>query len=87
MGPGGRIRPHRLIADLNNTTINERMRGWGLERPGDGVATSFIEGDFDGLGSESEIEVRWAHKPRSSTKNKQNKFPELNSPFLNKNSG
>ncbi len=50
--PGGRIRPHCPIADLKNTTINERTRGWGLERPGDGVATSFIEGDFDGLGSE-----------------------------------
>jgi hypothetical protein len=52
MRPGGRIQPHRLIADLNNTTINERTWGWGLERSGDGVVTSFIEGDFDGLGSE-----------------------------------
>jgi hypothetical protein len=50
--PGGQIRPHRPVADLSNTTINKRTRGWGLGRPGDGVATSFIEGDFDGLGSE-----------------------------------
>ncbi len=27
-------------------TINERARGWGLKRPGDGVATSFLEVDF-----------------------------------------
>ena len=46
MRPGGRIRPHRPVADLNNTTINERTRGRGMERPGDGVATSFLEGDF-----------------------------------------
>ena len=37
LGRGGRIRPHRPIADVNNTTINERMRGRGLERPGYGV--------------------------------------------------
>ena len=43
---GGQIRPHRLFADLNDTTINERTRGRGLERPGDGVATSFFERDF-----------------------------------------
>ncbi len=45
--PGGRIRPHRPIADfLNDTTVNERTRGRGrgLERPGDGVASSFCEG-------------------------------------------
>jgi hypothetical protein len=28
------------------TPINERMRGRGLERPEDGVATLFLEGDF-----------------------------------------
>jgi hypothetical protein len=44
--PGGRIRPHRPVADLNNTTINECTRGRGLERPGDGVAALFLEGDF-----------------------------------------
>jgi hypothetical protein len=49
--PGGQIRPHRPVADLSNTTINKRKRGWGLGRPGDGVATLFIEGDFDGLGN------------------------------------
>jgi len=42
--PGGRIRPHRSVADLNDTAINERTRGQGLERPGDGVATSFLKG-------------------------------------------
>ena len=35
-----------LFRSLNNTTINERTRGRGLERPGDGVAPSFFEGDF-----------------------------------------
>ncbi len=38
LGWGGRIRPHRPIADVDNTTINERMQGRGLERPGYGVA-------------------------------------------------
>jgi hypothetical protein len=38
--PGGQIRPHRPVADLNDTTINKHTRGWGLEWPGDGVATS-----------------------------------------------
>ena len=42
---GGRIRPQRPVADLNNTTINERTRGRGLERPGDGLATMFLEWD------------------------------------------
>ena len=42
--PGGRIRPHRPGADLNDTAINERAGGRGLERPGDGVASSFCEG-------------------------------------------
>ena len=46
MRPGGRIRPHHPVADLNNTTINECTRGRGLERPGDGVAALFLEGDF-----------------------------------------
>ena len=46
MRPGGRIRPHRPVADLHNTTINECTRGRGLERPGDGVAALFLEGDF-----------------------------------------
>jgi hypothetical protein len=32
--------------DINNTTINERTQGRGLERPGDCVAASFLEGDF-----------------------------------------
>jgi len=44
--PGGRIRPHLPVADVNNTTINERTWGQGQERPGDGVATLFLEGDF-----------------------------------------
>jgi hypothetical protein len=50
MRPGGRIRPHRPVADLNNTTIkNEQTRGRGLERPADGVAALFLEGDFGRL--------------------------------------
>ena len=38
------IRPHRPVNDINNTTINERTRGRGLERPGDGMAALFLEG-------------------------------------------
>jgi hypothetical protein len=49
MQPGGQIRPHRPVADLNNTTIDERTRGRGLEQPGDGVAALFLEGDFGWL--------------------------------------
>jgi hypothetical protein len=40
------IRPHRTVDDINNTTINERTWGRGLERPGDGVVALFLEGDF-----------------------------------------
>ena len=43
------MRPHRPVADLNNTTINECTRGRGLERPGDGVAALFLEGVVVGL--------------------------------------
>ena len=42
LGRGGRIRPHHPIADVNNTTINERMRGRGLERPRYGVTASVL---------------------------------------------
>ena len=38
------MRPHRPVPIVQNTTINERVRGWGLKRPGDGVATSFSKG-------------------------------------------
>ena len=44
--PSGRIRPHHPVADLKNTTINERTRGRGLKGRGDGVAPSGFEGDF-----------------------------------------
>ena len=54
MQPGVRVRPHRPIAVFNNTTINERTRGWGLERPGDGVAALVLEGYF-GQSAEWEI--------------------------------
>ena len=46
MQPGRQIRLHRPADDINNTTINERTRGRVLERPGDGVAALFLEGDF-----------------------------------------
>ena len=46
MQPGGQIRPRHPVADLNNTTINECTWERGLERPGDGVAALFLEGDF-----------------------------------------
>ena len=49
MRPGGQIRPHRPVADLYNTAINERMRGRGLERPGDGVVASFCKGILVGF--------------------------------------
>ena len=35
MQPGGQIRPHRPVTDLNDTAIN---------RPGDGVAAFFYQG-------------------------------------------
>ena len=44
--PGRRIRPQRLVSDLNDTTINERTWVWGLERPGDGMAASVSKWDF-----------------------------------------
>jgi len=42
LGWGGRIRLHRPVADLNDTTINEHTRGWGMERPGYGVTASVL---------------------------------------------
>jgi hypothetical protein len=42
LGWGGQIRPHRPVADLNDTTINEHARGWGMERPGYGVTASVL---------------------------------------------
>ena len=33
---------HSYKADVNNTTINERMRGRGLEQPGYGFTASFL---------------------------------------------
>ena len=47
------IRPHRPVADVNGTTINQCTWGRGLERPGDGVAASFYKGilvEFDLFG-------------------------------------
>ena len=37
----------RLVADLNDTTIDERTWGRGLKRPGDGVAALFLEGTMN----------------------------------------
>jgi hypothetical protein len=56
---GGQNRPHRLFTDLNDTIINERTRGRGLERPGDSVASSFFKGDFGQIfrGGGGRIEV------------------------------
>jgi hypothetical protein len=34
------------VDDIDNTTINERTGGRGLEWPGDCVVASFLEGDF-----------------------------------------
>jgi hypothetical protein len=73
-----RIRPHRPVADLNDTAINERAQGWGLERPGDGVASSFCEGilvEFFGGGGRIEVVIcdrageldRIAQSPTSMT--------------------
>jgi hypothetical protein len=45
--PSGRIRPHRPVVDINDTTFNNRVRGRGLERPGDGLAALFLEGTMD----------------------------------------
>ena len=37
------MRPHRPVADLNDTAINKRTLGRGLERPGDAVVASFCK--------------------------------------------
>ena len=42
MRPSGRIRPHHPVININITTINDCMRGQGLEWPGDGVAASSL---------------------------------------------
>jgi hypothetical protein len=37
----------RPVTIAGNMTIKRRMTGFGLKRPGDGVAPLFFEGDFD----------------------------------------
>jgi hypothetical protein len=45
--PGGLNRTMRPVKIAENMTIKCRLRtGFGLKRPGDGVAPSFFEGDF-----------------------------------------
>ena len=46
LAPCGRFRLFRLIPPTNDITVNRRPRWRGLEQPGDGVTTSFLEGDF-----------------------------------------
>jgi len=67
------------VSIAQNTTINERVRGRGLKRLGDGVATSFFEGDFGRIfllgGGKIEVAIcdqageidRTAHSPTSTT--------------------
>jgi hypothetical protein len=45
--PGGRIRSLRPVASAANMTIKQRTEGFGLKRPGDGVAATLFEGIWD----------------------------------------
>ena len=40
--PGGLNRTLQPVASADNMTIKRRMMGFGLKRPGDGVAPSFF---------------------------------------------
>ena len=40
--PGGRNRTLRPVASAENMTIKRRTTAFGLKRPGDGVAASFL---------------------------------------------
>ncbi len=40
--PGGLNRTFRPVASAENMTIKRRTTGFGLKRPGDGVAASFF---------------------------------------------
>ncbi len=44
--PGGLNQTIRPVTIAENMTIKRRTTGFGLKRPGDGVAPSFFEGDF-----------------------------------------
>jgi hypothetical protein len=44
--PGGQNRTLRPVSSTDNMTIKRRTTGFGLKRPGDGVAASFFKGDF-----------------------------------------
>jgi hypothetical protein len=44
--PGGLNRTIRPVTIAENITIKRRTTGFGLKRPGDGVAPSIFEGDF-----------------------------------------
>ncbi len=44
--PGGLNRTLQPVASADNMTIKRRTTGFGLKRPGDGVAASFFYGDF-----------------------------------------
>jgi hypothetical protein len=74
------IRPHRLVDNINNTTINERTRGQGLERPGDGVAVLILEGDFCRIfgrgGGRIEVAIcDWAGELDRTTRCQSSKTP------------
>ncbi len=45
-GPGGLNRTISPVAIVGNMTIKRRTTGFGLKRPGDGVAALFFEVDF-----------------------------------------
>jgi hypothetical protein len=44
--PGGLNRTIRPVKIAENLTIKRRTTGFGLKRPGHGVAASFLKGDF-----------------------------------------
>ncbi len=44
--PGGLNQTIRPVASADNMTINQCAPGFGLKRPGDGMAALFFKGDF-----------------------------------------
>ena len=45
--PGGQNQSLRPVASMANMRIKQRTEGFGLKRPGDGVAATLFEGIWD----------------------------------------
>ena len=63
--PGGRNQTLRPVSSTDNMTIKRRTTGFGLKRPGDGVAALFLEGDFCRIfggrgGFKTSLNCNWA---------------------------